>query len=493
MNENIVVETTTPDRSVVPLGDVTRPANTIGRAAEATTQKNTATHDVFQNEHMYIAEYIAWSITDPVGTILRIMKNHPDNHVFTKILAPHHLYWAGCFRDHLLMCGTALYGGKIRACKVPPQIPDEAIRQMSIHDLSRFPGVDMDPKQFTEASLEYDDINRMAFHTYSPDQSDPDNIGGKIVVFVLGKLQATLQDAEPVTIIVQRSLNHSMNLYHFVPAVSVNPSIDTVFGPFGIGTNGEYIFSLVVSAQSTRVFKKEGIMWETKNNRYTMYEPHGFTFTIDKGVPASQEVAGFTCKVADVKATITAVDTVKHRSRYLVVVESTGMSNHFDTTDSIVCTIDKTKKEILDLTPIMPSHHGAADIRPVNSERILIQRTSYGDNIVYPGKMVQWFNDNFPPLATQEVLMCELIDTTGRLIMYCKLHPEGYITLPAGADGAGELLLPTELRMRYFQITNESANFPASASNLPLLQLSEEMYLEKKAKMRAMRAVVGTK
>lgn len=514
MDQNIVPDTTTATPRDVPLGDTTGPANTQARAAVATTQKNTVLHDVFQNKHMYVAEFVQWAVSDPVGTVLRILKNHPDNHVFAAILAPHHLYWSGTMRDHFLMCGTALYGGKLRVAKVPPHIHDADIYKMSISDLSRFPGVDMDPKQFPEMSIEYDDINDKMFHVYSKDQDNPSAIGGKLVVFVLGKLQATLQDAEPISIIVQRSLEHKMDLYHFVPKTDKSFTTTPVFDRMDLPTQfgGKYA-SLKINAQSVRVRRQSSTRYSPSvSPKYIQPVPKVFY------VPAilanhEADVEGFHFRrssAGDDDFTIyVKVKDLENGLGRMYIQDPAAEVDGF--VYRVVINVSAAKEEyrgefgagtkgrVAQWSPYRDEWEGP-EVRPVNSERFLTfigtdtPQVAAEEEIsgALNAPFFEFYRENFTPLNADEVIMFEILDQASNLLTYAKLHQDGHWTVPPGADGDGEIIIPAAVRFRYLQRGRNTMNFPSSASNtMALWHAAEVHYLKNKSKRRALRAMIG--
>jgi hypothetical protein len=205
----------------------TIPSNSASIAQGTSTD---TTEKLLHSKFIWKATY-TWSTAMPAGTIIAIQPNHPSACNFiTDTISSIHNMWVGGMICRTRALATAWYGGSLRMARIPPNVTQAQIRNMSLQNLTAFPNLDMDPKNTTFAEFVLEDQREIAYHYMKAfDDSDPHNFGGYLVLFVAGRLVTQSDSFTTVQILWENSGNFTF--VQPTPSLSIT---DTFTGPLSV-------------------------------------------------------------------------------------------------------------------------------------------------------------------------------------------------------------------------------------------------------------------
>lgn len=435
------------------------------------------TVDMHMLAHKFRLDLIKWTPTQLPGTILGNWKNHPNIHPFTRLIANHYLYWAGSFGLTFSICGSGLVGGRLRFIRVPPHISDEQIRNYTVNDLSYFDGFDLDPKSLLTITIPFEDINRQKMHAMSDDLSNPDAFGSRILVIVYGQLQAQIGDNNGLSVIVEVEMLQDFVISTFVPKMLNTPVNDYSQLDFGgtLSYGGRYVDTIRTYPGTQRVVTTGFNRLRATGGAYRWAGSETATSFIryashDMIVPANQQ---FVDTLAVVKANSytkgvpgqwagiwknnTDVDPSHHYIDYNIGSETEAP------VEGKVTFITPARDSTVGIYWYGPLEDEGAKFAPFNNERILYFNVSVGypstalfpttKYAMYPALQCEELGNKlseFPPLGPNEAVIFSIHDTSsGAVLTFAKLYPEGIFTTTPGTDA---LVLPSNVSFKYNSI-----------------------------------------
>jgi hypothetical protein len=174
----------------IPMGGITR----TGERSKSEIGHTEATETItgIYNQHNIVKGTFPWSTTDPVGKVICMFANHPNECNFlTAYIYALFTAWIGTIEFNFRILGTAFMGGSLAFILVPPTYTREQALALTREEASIFPYTELDPKLTEGFSFKLTDFRKQHFHTGPFIETDPESFGGWIICQVWGALNVS--------------------------------------------------------------------------------------------------------------------------------------------------------------------------------------------------------------------------------------------------------------------------------------------------------------
>lgn len=200
-------------------------------ASTAVSLKHAAVHSddplyYIKNQNIPL-ERFTWSTSQLPGTILYTSPITPlrANHIISYLSGIFNC-WAGGLDYQMKIAGTGFHAGDLGIARLPPN--KDPSQYKTTRELGTFEYTSLDPKTLEAVAKEIADQRPIAYHYMSDDFSNPDNIGGYIVVFVILQLNTSSTGTNQVDVQIFNKAQPDFRMFQIVPPNVGNSPITDV-------------------------------------------------------------------------------------------------------------------------------------------------------------------------------------------------------------------------------------------------------------------------
>lgn len=191
-----------------------RPAATI----EGPRHANVATDDIMgylKKQHISLQRF-TWSTSQLPGTLLVNIPITPlrANNIISYLSGIFNA-WNGGLEYQAKVAGTGFHAGALGIARIPPNIDPSSLKTVS--QFTAFEYSVIDPKTLEAISKHIPDQRPIMYHYMSDDFSDPNNIGGYFVIFVILQLNTSSTGTNQIDVEIFNKLAPDFRFIQVIP------------------------------------------------------------------------------------------------------------------------------------------------------------------------------------------------------------------------------------------------------------------------------------
>nr|UCS96401.1 MAG: VP1 [Riboviria sp.] len=191
-----------------------RPAATI----EGPRHANVSTDDIMgylKRQHISLQRF-TWSTSQLPGTLLVSIPITPlrANNIISYLSGIFNA-WNGGLEYQAKIAGTGFHAGALGIARIPPNIDPSTLKTVS--QFTAFEYSVIDPKTLEAISKHIPDQRPIMYHYMSNDLSDPNNIGGFFVIFVILQLNTSSTGTNQIDVEIFNKLAPDFRFIQVIP------------------------------------------------------------------------------------------------------------------------------------------------------------------------------------------------------------------------------------------------------------------------------------
>lgn len=201
-----------------------RPAATI----EGPRHANVSADDIMsylKRQHIALQRF-TWSTTQLPGTLLVSLPITPlrANNIISYLSGIFNA-WNGGLEYQAKVAGTGFHAGALGIARIPPNIDPSTLK--TVAQFTAFEYSVIDPKTLEAISKHIPDQRPIMYHYMSDDFSDPNNIGGYFVIFVILQLNTSSTGTNQIDVEIFNKLAPDFRFIQVVPPnIQASPVTD---------------------------------------------------------------------------------------------------------------------------------------------------------------------------------------------------------------------------------------------------------------------------
>jgi len=201
-----------------------RPAATI----EGPRHANVANEDIvsyLKKQHLAL-QRVTWSTAHLPGTLLVSIPITPlrANQIISYLCGVHNA-WNGGQDYQVKVAGTGFHAGALGIARIPPNLDPSSFK--TVAQFTAFEYTVIDPKTLEAMSKHIPDQRPVMYHYMSEDFSNPNNIGGHFVIFVILQLNTSSTGTNQIDVQIFNKLSSDFRFIQVVPPnLNLSPNTD---------------------------------------------------------------------------------------------------------------------------------------------------------------------------------------------------------------------------------------------------------------------------
>jgi hypothetical protein len=225
-----------------------RPASTM----EGPRHANVSNDDILgylKKQHLALQRF-TWSTSQLPGTLLVSIPITPLRaNTIVSYLSGIYNAWNGGLEYQAKVAGTGFHAGALGIARIPPNINPASFK--TVAQFTAFEYSVIDPKTLEAVSKHIPDQRPIMYHYMSDDFSDPNNIGGYFVIFVILQLNTSSTGTNQIDVQIFNKLAPDFRFIQVIPpSLTSSPIVDDTKWSFLFETpnlHSHAIFDLPVS------------------------------------------------------------------------------------------------------------------------------------------------------------------------------------------------------------------------------------------------------
>lgn len=191
-----------------------RPAATI----EGPRHANVSNDDIMgylKKQHVALKHFV-WSTSQLPGTLLENIPITPlrANKIIAYLSGIFNA-WNGGLEYQVKVAGTGFHAGALGIARIPPNIDPTTLK--TVADFTAFEYSVIDPKTLEAVSKHVSDQRPIMYHYMNNNFSDPNNIGGHFVIFVILQLNTSSTGTNQIEVEIFNKLASDFRFIQVVP------------------------------------------------------------------------------------------------------------------------------------------------------------------------------------------------------------------------------------------------------------------------------------
>lgn len=201
-----------------------RPAATI----EGPRHANVSNDDIMgylKKQHVALKHFV-WSTSQLPGTLLENIPITPlrANKIISYLSGIFNA-WNGGLEYQVKVAGTGFHAGALGIARIPPNIDPTTLK--TVAEFTAFEYSVIDPKTLEAISKHVSDQRPIMYHYMNDNFSDPNNIGGHFVIFVILQLNTSSTGTNQIEVEIFNKLASDFRFIQVVPpSLPSQPNVD---------------------------------------------------------------------------------------------------------------------------------------------------------------------------------------------------------------------------------------------------------------------------
>lgn len=198
-----------------------RPAKTIEGPVHANVNSSDNALDYLRKQNLALSRF-TWTTSQLPGTILFSTPITPlrGNQIIS-YLAGIYNAWNGGMEYQAKVAGTGFHAGALGLARIPPNIDPSTLK--TVQEITAFEYSVIDPKTLEAVSKHISDQRPIMYHYMSNDFTDPNNIGGYFIIFVILQLNTSSTGTNQIDVQVFNKLASDFRFIQIVPPTRLSP------------------------------------------------------------------------------------------------------------------------------------------------------------------------------------------------------------------------------------------------------------------------------